>query len=102
MKLRRPKFSLLFLGGMLLISMGFASSFGLQPTEALVPLFAVVGALAVITMSGSGSGSKGLLWNRPEKTPCLRQQAVPCFPGPTVTGTLRREGETAPSGAGRP
>jgi hypothetical protein len=52
---------------MLLISMGFASSFGLQPTEALVPLFAVVGALAVITMSGSGSGPKGLLWNRPEK-----------------------------------
>jgi hypothetical protein len=61
MKLRRPKFSVLFLGGMLLISMGFASSFGLQPTEALVPLFAVVGALAVITMAASHSGPTSLL-----------------------------------------
>jgi hypothetical protein len=46
---------------MLLISMGFASSFGLQPTEALVPLFAVVGALAVITMAASHSGPTSLL-----------------------------------------
>jgi hypothetical protein len=61
MKLRRPKFSVLFLGGMLLISMGFASSFGLQPTEALVPVFAVVGALAVIMMAASRSGPTSLL-----------------------------------------
>jgi hypothetical protein len=61
MKLRRPKLSVLFLGGMLLISMGFASSVGLQPTEALVPLFAVVGALAVITMAASHSGPTSLL-----------------------------------------
>jgi hypothetical protein len=61
MKLRRPKFSVLFLGGMLLISMGFASSVGLQPTEALVPVFAVVGALAVITMAASHSGPTSLL-----------------------------------------
>jgi hypothetical protein len=61
MKLQRPTFSALFLGGLVLISMGFASSFGLQPTEAMVPLFAVVGALAVMTMAASGSGPKGLL-----------------------------------------
>jgi hypothetical protein len=61
MKLRRPKLSVLFLGGMLLISMGFASSFGLRPTEAIVPLIAVVGALAVIVMAATSKGPTSLL-----------------------------------------
>jgi hypothetical protein len=61
MKLRRPKLPVLFLGGMLLISMGFASSFGLRPTEAIVPLIAVVGALAVITMAATSKGPTSLL-----------------------------------------
>jgi hypothetical protein len=61
MKLRRPKLPVLFLGGMLFISMGFASSFGLRPTEAIVPLIAVVGALAVITMAATSSGPTSLL-----------------------------------------
>jgi len=46
---------------MLLISMGFASSVGLRPTEAIVPLIAVVGALAVITMTAWRSGPTSLL-----------------------------------------
>ena len=61
MKQRRPKLPVLFLGGMLLISMGFASSVGLRPTEAIVTLIAVVGALAVITMTAWRSGPTSLL-----------------------------------------
>gem|GEM_PF-1843751 len=44
-----------FLGGILLISLGFASSVGLRPIEVLIPVAAVVGGLTVLTaMSGSG------------------------------------------------
>ena len=43
-----------FLGGLILISLGFASSVGLKPVEAIIPLFAVVGGLAVLAVAGSG------------------------------------------------
>ncbi len=45
------------IGGLLLISLGFASSVGLKlgPIEVLVPLVVVVGGLTALTaMSGSG------------------------------------------------
>jgi hypothetical protein len=60
MKQPTLRFSTVFLGGLVLISLGFASSLGLQPTEAIVPLFAVVGGLAAIA-AASGGGPRSLL-----------------------------------------
>ena len=55
MKQNPLRFRHIFLGGLALISLGFASSVGLGSVEVLVPLIAVVGGLAALTsMAGSG------------------------------------------------
>jgi hypothetical protein len=61
-KMRLPPLHLstVFLGGLVLISLGFASSVGMNPSEALLPLFSVVGGLAVITVVTS-RGPRNLL-----------------------------------------
>jgi len=43
-----------YLGGLVLITVGFAASVGLRPAEVLPPLMAVVGSLSVMTTAGSG------------------------------------------------
>ena len=49
------RFRYVFFGGLVLISLGFASSVGLRPVEILAPMVAVVGGLAVLTtMVGTG------------------------------------------------
>ena len=48
-------FRYVFFGGLMLISLGLASSVGLQPAQALTPLMVVVGGLvALTTVVGSG------------------------------------------------
>lgn len=49
-----------FLGGLLLISFGFASSLGMRPVEALIPLAAVVGGLTLLT-TFAGDGPRAFL-----------------------------------------
>lgn len=48
-------FRYVFMGGLLLITLGLASSVGLRPAQALTPLIVVVGGLvALTTVVGSG------------------------------------------------
>ncbi|MEO0079300.1 MAG: hypothetical protein ABIK44_01305 [candidate division WOR-3 bacterium] len=55
MKLPSPRLSQLFVAGLAVISLGFASSVGLRPVEALLPLVAVIAGLTVLTaMASSG------------------------------------------------
>jgi hypothetical protein len=62
-KMRRPhvRLSYVLLGGLAVISFGFASSVGLRPTGAFLSLFSVIGGLAVMTLLASGSGPRRLL-----------------------------------------
>jgi hypothetical protein len=59
-KFSAPRWWRVFLGGLFLISLGFASSVGLKPVEALAPLAAVVGGLVVLT-SFAGSGPRAFM-----------------------------------------
>jgi hypothetical protein len=61
MKFPRLRTSAVFVGGLVLISLGFASTVGLKPTELLLPLVSVVGGLAALTTMASDNGPRGLL-----------------------------------------
>jgi hypothetical protein len=62
MKPPRLRWSAVFVGGLTIISVGFASSVGLRPADALLPVLSVVGGLVALTaMMTSGSGPRGLL-----------------------------------------
>ncbi len=55
MKQSPLRFWNVFLGGLVLITLGFASSLGSGQVQALTPLVAVVGGLVALTvMAGSG------------------------------------------------
>jgi len=55
------RFRFVFVGGLLLISLGFASSVGMRPVQALVPLLAVAGSLAVLSMMSAGNGPRAFM-----------------------------------------
>ena len=62
MKPPRLRWSAVLVGGLTIISVAFASSIGLRPIEALVPVLSVVGVLVALTaMMTSGGGPRGLL-----------------------------------------
>jgi hypothetical protein len=61
MKLPRLRWPAVFFGGLLLISFGLATSVGLQPGQALVPLLSVVGGLTALSTMMVGSGPRSLL-----------------------------------------
>ena len=54
------RLSAVFLGGLMLISFGFASTMGLGPTEVLQPFLSVVGGLAVMGIVASSGGPRNL------------------------------------------
>lgn len=51
----------MLLGGLMLISSGFASTVGLSPAEVFVPFLSVVGGLTVMGIIVSGGGPRSLL-----------------------------------------
>ena len=62
MKPPRLRWSAVIVGALTIISVAFASSIGLRPVEALVPVLSVVGVLVALTvMMTSGGGPRGLL-----------------------------------------
>ncbi|HDR00032.1 MAG TPA: hypothetical protein ENN51_07110 [candidate division WOR-3 bacterium] len=50
-----------FIGGLFVILLGLASSFGLRPAQALAPMIAVVGGLAALSVMSSGGGPRAFM-----------------------------------------